>query len=592
MKNSLLSGMLFLGILVFSGCQLQANEETVKDNAQEEVQKGSALTANDWKSFYSKSVSVTVDETIGGPDYQIGSIMAGLTNRTYNYDDKVQYTGTLKFQGYQVISGPRVAYQTAGLTILVYDIRSTYAGTVYSSPYGEPNHPVQVNTSQLSSFVSKMVLSKQDAIKAIFSSAIKTDKSSLLDFNINSVSYDITTGQFNAGYSMRISYKVLGALGAEWWDHANGTGTISGKIIMDNTYSFFGIEATANYSKLDSVLMSIISLDPLINLFNPNKPGSSSFTSWFPVAPPAGATVITFQNSMLTDFANKKIAAMISAQFGTIPLTFAGGSALIQLNKPIVFNNLDLSKGTMSITIDATLLVNMSNGTAFSKSTNITIPFNIYLEPLYNSWWVYPQFSGNIALILSQTINSYWIPVINNFPPNQITASITTPSADTVVEIGRRLTFSAYAYDSDTKAVLSYKWDFGDGTSSTLKNDSHLYQKAAQYKVLLTATDNTGATGTCSRNVLVFQAPATIKATNTITGSCQNGYSKTGGGSWHSQIPASATVTGNYYSANYSGTAPLISATTYNFQTIDNQYVHIESYSYTATYAGNIPRLN
>jgi len=42
--------------------------------------------------------------------------------------------------------------------------------------------------------------------------------------------------------------------------------------------------------------------------------------------------------------------------------------------------------------------------------------------------------------------------------------------------------------------IISYSWDFGDGTTGTGKNPSHVYTKPGVYSVILTVLDNTGET--------------------------------------------------------------------------------------------------
>ena len=59
-------------------------------------------------------------------------------------------------------------------------------------------------------------------------------------------------------------------------------------------------------------------------------------------------------------------------------------------------------------------------------------------------------------------------------------------------------TFADRSSDDDG-TVVSWRWDFGDGSTSTERNPSHSYGTAGQYSVRLTVTDNDGATGTKTR---------------------------------------------------------------------------------------------
>ena len=53
-------------------------------------------------------------------------------------------------------------------------------------------------------------------------------------------------------------------------------------------------------------------------------------------------------------------------------------------------------------------------------------------------------------------------------------------------------TFSDRSKDDDG-TIVSWRWDFGDGGTSTERNPSHSYQTAGRYQVRLTVTDNDGA---------------------------------------------------------------------------------------------------
>lgn len=90
---------------------------------------------------------------------------------------------------------------------------------------------------------------------------------------------------------------------------------------------------------------------------------------------------------------------------------------------------------------------------------------------------------------------------LTSTPP---TASITNPSnGSTFTEyVGDTISFQGSGTDSDGY-IVSYKWDFGNGSTSTQQNPSHSYSSAGTYTVTLTVTDDGGATGTDSISVQV-----------------------------------------------------------------------------------------
>jgi subtilisin family serine protease len=59
------------------------------------------------------------------------------------------------------------------------------------------------------------------------------------------------------------------------------------------------------------------------------------------------------------------------------------------------------------------------------------------------------------------------------------------------------------SYDPEG-SIAGYAWTFGDGSTSTEVNPSRTYSAAGTYTVVLTVTDDKGATGTTSKNVTVL----------------------------------------------------------------------------------------
>jgi len=67
---------------------------------------------------------------------------------------------------------------------------------------------------------------------------------------------------------------------------------------------------------------------------------------------------------------------------------------------------------------------------------------------------------------------------------------------------GASVSFDATGSKDPDGTVVSYSWDFGDGTTGTGATPSHTYAKSGAYVVNLTVTDDSKLTGTVSHSVL------------------------------------------------------------------------------------------
>lgn len=106
-------------------------------------------------------------------------------------------------------------------------------------------------------------------------------------------------------------------------------------------------------------------------------------------------------------------------------------------------------------------------------------------------------------------------PPPNQAPSGTITATPTTGSAPLLVQLS-----SAGSNDPDG-AITGYAWNFGNGSGSTSPNPSAIYNAPGVYTVLLTVTDNQGATAVRSQTVTVNPAnvaPTPVIAATPLTG--------------------------------------------------------------------------
>ena len=83
-----------------------------------------------------------------------------------------------------------------------------------------------------------------------------------------------------------------------------------------------------------------------------------------------------------------------------------------------------------------------------------------------------------------------WFMIWDNSGPNAYFSY--SPASPTV---GKDVRFIDISPDPEGK-IASWSWNFGDGSSSDLKNPVHKYEKAGDYAVSLTVSDDEGVEGT------------------------------------------------------------------------------------------------
>ena len=72
---------------------------------------------------------------------------------------------------------------------------------------------------------------------------------------------------------------------------------------------------------------------------------------------------------------------------------------------------------------------------------------------------------------------------------------------------GVAINFSSAGSSDPDGRIVSYAWNFGDGSTSSAANPSHAYAAVGSYVVTLTVTDNDGASGSDSTSVTISNTP-------------------------------------------------------------------------------------
>lgn len=87
---------------------------------------------------------------------------------------------------------------------------------------------------------------------------------------------------------------------------------------------------------------------------------------------------------------------------------------------------------------------------------------------------------------------------------NQPVAVIDIPTETGQYFVGQQYSFRAENSSSPTGSITGYEWDFGDGSSNAnTRTATHVYSTAGSYEVVLTVTDENGASGESSQTISV-----------------------------------------------------------------------------------------
>jgi PKD repeat protein len=92
--------------------------------------------------------------------------------------------------------------------------------------------------------------------------------------------------------------------------------------------------------------------------------------------------------------------------------------------------------------------------------------------------------------------------MLSTAPSGDNTKPTANAGSDQTVNVGTPVTFDASA-STDNVSIVSYEWNFGDGTTGTGKTTTHAYTNLGAYTVTLTVKDAANNTGTDQLTVTV-----------------------------------------------------------------------------------------
>lgn len=301
-----------------------------------------------------------------------------------------------------------------------------------------------------------------------------------------------------------------------------GTHATSGTATNSYTITGSGTKSTAEYDYIACFLPHSY----ITTTDDTNGPGPWPYDIQFNKAPNCAANIVS---SNIPTQLTQGVAAQFTATIRS-PITPVSGSPA---SVPLELN----PQYSPDTRID--FIVRNSNGNIVNNQTQNT-EILTGTSRLFTFTWT-PQQAGSFTVTITTTVvdcmcsgntlqstsqNVIVISTLNQPPRAIITANPISGNAPLNVQFT-----GSQSFDPDG-TIISYLWNFGDATTSTQQNPSHVFLNPGAYTTTLTVADNQGATNTASVTITVgniFPPPQPTRLnitsiqcfTNVINGSNQ-----------------------------------------------------------------------
>jgi PKD repeat protein len=234
------------------------------------------------------------------------------------------------------------------------------------------------------------------------------------------------------------------------------------------------------------------------------NPTAYSTEAWFRTTSTDGGRIIGFGNSATGNssnydrhvwmLGNGRLRYGVSADRRTVESTQSYNDG--QWHQVVATQG----SNTMRLYVDGTLVASRTNSTP----QNYTGFWRVGTD---NTWGGAntDDFAGSIdevavypRVLAAETISQHW----QIGAPNRLPAAAFTSSCP-----GLTCTFDGTGSADADGSIASYDWQFGDGETGTGASPSHGYAVAGTYDVVLTVTDDEGASRSTTRAVTVVEPP-------------------------------------------------------------------------------------
>ncbi len=427
------------------------------------------------------------------------------------------------FSSITISENPVASFNYSGLTCENYSLQfnnsSTYISipiTGYNWDFGDGNNSVDQNPVHIFSnegvYVISLTTINANGCTDTFNDTINIYATPVTSFN-SAGGCEEDSILFNNTSNISTPDSITSWL----WSFGNGqNSTDENPFAVYNGFGNFSVSltATSNHGCADSETSSVSILpladfsidifntcvgDATLFLNNSTVPDSSGIASWFWDFGDGGTSILqspvhsfltqqTF-NTVITATNNNGCISdtALSVNISTPPVASFGYSQVC-VGNPVIFTDNSVA-GSSAITA---WLWEFGNGdTANGQSPTYA----------FQNTGTY-----NVTLTVTSPTDCSDDTTISVVVTESPTADF---SADTVCA-GNSTSFTDLSSVPFPYTIVTYEWNFGDGSTSNLSNPIHAYSSSGIYSVTLNAISNTGCEGTITMNIEVLSTPQAL----------------------------------------------------------------------------------
>ena len=312
----------------------------------------------------------------------------------------------------------------------------------------------------------------------------------MVELSLDGTNYVLATGTTSWSGTVTLT-EGSNTIFARGTDTAGNTATVSVAVTVDTANPTVAITSPADGAILNSTLVTVtgtasddVGVDNVeLSLDGTTYVLATGTTSWSgtPTLAEGSNTIFARATDTSGNTATVSIAVTVDTANPTVAITSPADGATLDSTSVVVSGTAsdDVGVEKVELSLDGTNYIVATGTTSWSGTMTLSEGPNTIFARATDT-------SGNTATVSIAV-------TVDTLNPTAVAGE------DQTVNAGAMASFDASA-SSDDVAIVSYEWDFGDGTTGTGETTTHIYTDPGTYTATLTVRD---AAGNADTDVLI-----------------------------------------------------------------------------------------